>query len=181
MADLRRYGEALGLRNVATFIASGNLIFDVAAGADLAALERRLEKHLASEFGFEAPAFIRTADEIAAVAETQLFPDLAATDSLYVSFLRSVPDEAAKKAILALESPVDTFRFLGRELYWRCRGKISEVSIAWPMLDKLAKSGKAVDGTSRNITSVRKLLVAMETPARSGVRKKTPRARSSDA
>ncbi|MBE2214633.1 MAG: DUF1697 domain-containing protein [Opitutaceae bacterium] len=161
MADLRRHCEALRLKNVATFIASGNVIFDAAAGADLAALERRMEKHLAEALGFAAPTFIRTVDEIAIVAAAEPFSDAAPTDSLYVSFLRAAPDAAAQRAVLALESRVDMFCFRGRELYWRCRGKISEVSIAWPKLEKLAKTAKLIDGTSRNITSVRKLLAAM--------------------
>ena len=161
MADLRRHVEALKLGNVATFIASGNVIFDTPARADLAALEQRIERHLAKALGYEVPTFIRTIDEITAVAAAEPFPDAAATDSLYVSFLRAAPDAAAKRAVLDLESPVDTFCFRGRELYWRCRGKISEVSIAWPKLEKLARSAKSIDGTSRNITSVRKLLAAM--------------------
>lgn len=161
MADLRRHFEALKLKGVATFIASGNVIFDVPAGADLAALERRIEKHLAKALGFEAPAFIRTADEITQVVASGPFARVTETDSLYVNFLRAEPDAAAKKAVLALESPVDEFRFRGRELYWLCHGKISEVSVAWPKLEKLTKSAKFIEGTSRNITSVRKLLAAM--------------------
>ena len=81
-----------------------------------------------------------------------------ASSASAVSFLRDEPDAAAQRPVLALESPVDKFRFHGRELYWLCHGKISEVSVAWPQLDKLAKSSKAVSGTSRNITSLRKLL-----------------------
>jgi uncharacterized protein (DUF1697 family) len=161
MADLRRHFEALKLRNVATFIASGNVIFDAPAPGDFAALEQRIEKHLAKALGFEAPTFIRTADEIAEVVAAVPFPRVRETDSLYVSFLRAEPDAAAKRAVLALESPVDEFRFRGRELYWLCHGKISEVSLAWPKLEKLAKSAKFIEGTSRNITSVRKLLAVM--------------------
>jgi len=163
MADLRRHFEALKLRNVATFIASGNVIFDApaAAGDDFSALEGRIEKLLAKALGFEAPTFIRTLAELEAILARPVFPKMAETDSLYVNFLRTEPDAAAQRAVLALESPVDHFRFRGRELYWLCNGKISEVSIAWPKLDKLAKSSKSTDGTSRNITSVRKLVAAM--------------------
>lgn len=161
MADLRRHFEALKLKNCATFIASGNVIFDAPARADLAALEGRIEKHLAKALGFQAPTFIRSVDEIAEVVTSVPFPHVCETDSLYVSFLRGEPDDAGKQAVLALESPVDEFRFRGRELYWLCHGKISEVSVAWSKLEKLARSAKQIDGTSRNITSVRKLLAAM--------------------
>lgn len=159
MADLRRHFEVLKLDRVATFIASGNVIFDLPRGS-VASLERRIEKHLAGALGFETPTFIRTVDELSEVAKSVPFAKVADSDSLYVTFLREVPEEPARRAVLALESPFDTFRFRGRELYWLCHGKISEVSVAWPQLDKLARSNKGLDGTSRNITSVRKLLAA---------------------
>lgn len=159
MADLRHHFEALGLARVATFIASGNVIFDLPAG-NPAALERRIEKHLEKALGFAVPTYIRTVDELREAVDAVPFPKVLATDSLYVNFLRTEPDEAARRAILALESPVDKFGFRGRELYWLCHGKISEVSTAWPQLDKLARTGKGADGTSRNITTVRKLIEA---------------------
>ena len=161
MADLRLHFERLKLKRVATFIASGNVIFDLPRGA-VAALERRIEKHLAKCLGYDVPTFVRTIAELREAAENVPFTDLAETDSLYINFLRTDPDDAARRAILSLESPVDKFAFRGRELYWLCHGKISEVSVAWPHLDKLARAGKGADGTSRNITSVRKLLATAQ-------------------
>ncbi len=159
MADLRRHVEALKLKHVSTFIASGNVIFDLPTG-NPAALERRIEKHLAKVLGYEVPAFIRTVGELRDAVEGVPFPKVLATDSLYVSFMRAEADDATRRAILALESPVDAFGFRGREFYWLCRGKISEVSVAWPRLEKLAKAGKGAEGTSRNITTLRKLIEA---------------------
>mgnify|MGYP002372376888 CR=1 FL=1 len=66
MADLRALGESLGLKSVATYIQSGNLVCvssltpeEVEAG-----LERAIEKH----FGFEVPVIVRTGDQWAAYA-----------------------------------------------------------------------------------------------------------------
>ena len=163
MADLRRHFQALKLRQVETFIASGNVIFEAPADADPAALEVRIEEHLGKKLGFECPTLIRSLDHLAAIAAAKPFPRIRPEDSLYVTFLRAEPDAAAQQAVLALESPVDKFRFIGRELYWLCHGKISEVSIAWPKLDKLGRSTSGLPGTSRNITSVRKLVEAFTT------------------
>ena len=152
MEALRRHFEVLELENVTTFIASGNVIFDSPATA--AALAQRLEKHLATVLGYETPTLLRTLPELAAVAAFPAFPKTGADDSLYVYFLRSAPDADQQRAIGALTSDVDDFRIHGRELYWRCRGKISQVSIAWPKLEKLMKS---VAATSRNLATVRQL------------------------
>lgn len=160
MADLRRHFEALKLRQVETFIASGNVLFEAPAGVDVAALEGRIEKHLEEALGFPCPTFIRSLDELSEVVSAKPFPRIGPDDSLHVTFLRAAPDAAAQRPVLALASPVDTFRFIGRELYWLCHGKISEVSVAWPQLDKLGRSKSALPGTSRSITSVRKLVEA---------------------
>lgn len=153
MDALKAHVFTLKLKHVETVLASGNVIFD-GPSSNLASLEQRLEKHLAAALGFEVATFIRTAPEIVAIAKFRAFPTLAAGDSVYVQFFRAAPDAALQRAILALQSDVDAFRLHGRELFWRCRGRISEVSLAWPKLEKLMKS---VAATSRNLATVEKL------------------------
>lgn len=66
MAALRETAEALGLRKVRTYVASGNLVFesDKAAGK----LEAALEKAIADRFGFPVDVVIRSAAQWAALA-----------------------------------------------------------------------------------------------------------------
>lgn len=66
MADLRQLAEGLGLTNVRTFIASGNLLFD----SDLseAAVKRLLEDAVSSHVGKPVATMVRTGAELAAVA-----------------------------------------------------------------------------------------------------------------
>ena len=59
MKRLRAEFKALGLADVQTFIASGNVIFGTRA-RDRAALVRRIEAHLHAAFGFEVHAFLRS-------------------------------------------------------------------------------------------------------------------------
>ena len=65
MAALRETAEALGLRNVRTYVASGNLVFetDRAAGG----LEAALEKAIAERFGFAVDVIVRSAAQWAAL------------------------------------------------------------------------------------------------------------------
>ena len=65
MAALRETAEALGLRCVRTYVASGNLVFetDLAAGP----LETRLEKAIAEKFGFAVDVVVRSAAQWAAL------------------------------------------------------------------------------------------------------------------
>ncbi len=58
MDYLRGLFEAIGSRNVETFIASGNVIFD-SKSKNAPALERRIEKHLEETLGYGPHALHR--------------------------------------------------------------------------------------------------------------------------
>src|SRR3954470_8101179 len=72
MASLREAFGAVGLKDVETFIASGNVIFTAPAGKT-AALERQIEGHLHGILGYEVKTFVRTQAEVAAIAAYQPF------------------------------------------------------------------------------------------------------------
>lgn len=109
----------LGFTDVAAYQAAGNVTF---RSADPAAVEeRRIEAALADSYGFEAPTFVRSAIEIAAIATSKPFGDdeLAGTaGKVQVAFLRvaTPPDRAA--TVIALAPPEDRVAVSGREWYW---------------------------------------------------------------
>jgi len=73
MAALRELCEGeLGWQAVATYIQSGNVVFE--ANGKAAALEKALEEAIVKRFGFEAPAMVRTAAEWRAVLAANPFP-----------------------------------------------------------------------------------------------------------
>jgi len=154
MEALRGHFATLGLDDVETFLASGNVIFSC-RGGNAAALEQRIEQHLANQLGFATAIQLRTLPALAEVVAFPAFPRARTGDSLYVCFLRAEPDAATRRTLDGLQSEMDEFRMHGREVYWLCRGKISEVSVAWPKLEKLLRT---LDATSRNLATVRKLV-----------------------
>jgi len=66
--ELRAACEAVGLRDVATFRASGNVIFSAEDGEDPDAIVDRIETGLAGTLGYEVPVLLRTAAEVSEVA-----------------------------------------------------------------------------------------------------------------
>jgi hypothetical protein len=62
MDQLRTLFEELGLKDVETFIASGNVIFR--SPAKSASLESKIERHLHRALGYEVDTFIRTDGEV---------------------------------------------------------------------------------------------------------------------
>ncbi len=73
MTELKAIGEACGLTNVRTFIASGNLLFDSDDGE--AAVQKLIEDKLDAFFGKPVPVFVRSAAEMAEVAANNPFGD----------------------------------------------------------------------------------------------------------
>ncbi|MEO6527327.1 MAG: DUF1697 domain-containing protein [Gemmatimonadaceae bacterium] len=155
MDELRAQFEALRFARVESFIASGNIMFDTRSTAT-ASLETRIEKQLLSAFGYPVETFLRTADELSAVIAHRPFrADDPVVDghTLHVLFLKSSLEPAAEQRLLALSSDYDDFEVVGREVFWRCRGRSSDSKITPPMLARAMPA----PGTARNITTVRKL------------------------
>ena len=66
MDRLRAIFAELGLKDVSTFIASGNVLFTTESG-DADGLRERIESQLASQLGYEVPTFLRSPAELAAI------------------------------------------------------------------------------------------------------------------
>jgi uncharacterized protein (DUF1697 family) len=154
MDELRRLFEALDLEGVATFIASGNVIFesDQAAGP----LETRIEKHLREALGYDVPTFLRTDVELARIAVFEPFPDLepAGADTSYVAFLDRAPPPAVRRDVAALSNDVDQLAMHDRELYWHIRGGLMDSTLGMAGLEKALGPAPT---TVRNVNTVRRL------------------------
>ena len=153
MERLRALFAEMGLANVSTYIASGNVLFD-GDGAH-AVLEERIEAHLAAALGFEVATFLRTPDEMAAIAARQPFAaaDREAAFGLMVAFLKTQPGEAATARLLAHRSDSDDFAVHGREVYWLRRTQQSDTNFSGTRLERAV----GMPATVRSITTVRKL------------------------
>ena len=154
MSDLRALFEALGLRHVETFIASGNVLFDSAA-RDARALEERIERHLKDSLGYAVATFLRTPAEVAAAAAYRPFGDDAVGDgqALMVGFLKAPPSPETARRVAALRTETDDFHLHGRELYWLARSGVGASSVGGALLEKTL----GAPATFRNATTVRKL------------------------
>jgi uncharacterized protein (DUF1697 family) len=155
MESLRALFEDEGFTSVETFIASGNVIFDVAAGKKALALERAIETMLKNALGFDVAAFVRTGPELTAVAAHQPFSPAALKKSVAfnVAFLRSAPDATSVKALNAVKTPADSFHVRGRELYWLSTIRQGESKISNAVFEK--KLGQP--STVRGIATIRKM------------------------
>ena len=142
--DLRRHFEEMGFEEVATFRASGNVIFATAKPEAEGKLGQRVEAELDERLGYDVPVFLRSAAEVAAVAEYEPFKTKAvakAKGKLQVSFLKETPTAAARKKVLMLLTDEDQLAIEGRELYWLPSGGISESELDLKAIDAALGAG----------------------------------------
>jgi uncharacterized protein (DUF1697 family) len=153
--DLRLHFEQMGCEGVATFRASGNVIFAGPNRDEERKLAERVEAKLGQRLGYKVPVFLRGLDELAAIVERQPFDASAIEKSkgkLQVSFLAKKPTAAAKKKALAQATADDLLAIEGRELYWLPSGGISESD-----LDLKAIDAALGPGTIRTIGTVEQI------------------------
>lgn len=158
MERLRTLFEELGFSGVETVIASGNVLFSSSARS-IAALEEKVERHLASALGYEVTTFIRTPDEMQAVVRFDPFPGLVEEGhTLSVAFLKQHPGRQVADRLHGMRTDYDELRVEGRELYWLARGRTSDSKVWRTPMEKVL-GGPA---TSRNVTTVRKLAALLQ-------------------
>jgi uncharacterized protein (DUF1697 family) len=75
MADLAKMFTDMKFKNVKTYIASGNVLFE-SNEKDISKLEAKIEKEILNTFGFEVVIFIRTRDELEKIVKTFSVPKL---------------------------------------------------------------------------------------------------------
>jgi uncharacterized protein (DUF1697 family) len=154
--ELRAEFEALGFTDVATFRASGNVIFGGAKEKE-ESLAGRVEKGLGEALGYEVPVFLRSCAELAAIAAHEPFETKrieASKGKLQVSLLAKKPTAAARREVLALASDEDLLALAGRELYWLPSGGLLESDLDLKAVEgALGKDTRRTMGTIEQIAA----------------------------
>ena len=147
MAELRAMAESLGLTNVRTYIASGNLLFESALSER--AVKAALETRIGAYAGKSVPIFVRTAAELAAVRAADPFPDAHGSRHM-VYFLDDAPPQDTQQS--ARDQAGERIALGVREIYVDYGDGIR--------FTKLKLAATKI-GTARNMNTVAKLVAMM--------------------
>ena len=115
MAELRQVFEAAGYEGVASFIASGNIVFRTAPDQDSMELESAIEGQVRAALGYEVLTFLRSPSELVGIADAA-YRDV--DGSHQVGLLKQLPSPAARTAVLALATDNDVIEVVGCEVHW---------------------------------------------------------------
>ena len=112
MAGLRALYEDLGYSDVATYIATGNVIFDAPSPPPLA----DLELSFAERFGFASEVYLRSGEEIRSIVDA--VPWRGGDVVVEVSFLEREPEVAHARSLEATAVAPEKLMVAGREVFF---------------------------------------------------------------
>lgn len=159
MAELRVLCHELGWTNVATYIQSGNVVFD--ADCTPVEAEAALEARIASVYGYEAPTVVRTAEQWAGYAPACPFPDEARATPNYLLLLVSKrpPAAGAVEAIQARAQAGEAVRQAGDGIWIHFPNGSGTSKITPTIIDK-AIGSPATSRNHRTVMTLQEMLAA---------------------
>ncbi|MFB7663397.1 DUF1697 domain-containing protein [Kitasatospora sp. NPDC056138] len=111
MERLRGHFTELGLREVRSYIQSGNVFFSTEEG-DRAALTARIEQHLAAALGYQVPVMLRTVDEVAELVAADPFAGVEVTPELRLCVV-FLSEPLPEEFVLPLRDPKGDWEIVG--------------------------------------------------------------------
>jgi uncharacterized protein (DUF1697 family) len=159
METLKTVCTSLGLRDVQTYIQSGNIVFGE-VGGDPGNLARRLEDAIESSFGFRPAVILRTASELRKVIAKNPFAGRTGIEpsKLLIVFMASAPTRTARDQVLAMPCDPEEIQINGRELYVYYPNGMARPKIPLARIEKTLQCAS----TGRNLNTVSKLMAIAE-------------------
>jgi uncharacterized protein (DUF1697 family) len=155
MADLLAMCEEIGLKEVRTYIQSGNIVFE-SPEEDTSVLGKSLQEQIMATFGFEVPVMVMTQAYLQQVAENNPFLKLNKdldTKLLHVTFLAEQPAEDLIKVLVEKDYGTDEFEVIENRVYLYFPNGYGRTKLTNTVFEKKLQ----VAATTRNWRTIGKL------------------------
>jgi len=150
MAWLREACEAIGLREVRTYLQSGNIIFSSPQGA--AKLAAMLKDRIDRQTRLPVPVIIRSAKDMTEVVAGNPFLKRNGIDAskLHVTFLGDAPRQLDTARLDKLAGARDEYRLARREIFLHCPINYGATKLSNTAIEKAL----GISATMRNWNTV---------------------------
>lgn len=156
MADLRSLCEKSGMKEVQTYIQSGNVIFE--ADKSLSDIEwaDKLAQAITKQYGFEVPVIVFPAKQLAKIIQQNPFYEKEKTDitHLHLTYLKEKPTKENRVTTEVYNYEPDRFVIKNQAVFIYCEGKYHKSKLTNTFFEKKLK----VPATTRNWKTVLKLV-----------------------
>ncbi len=155
MAELRELCESIELKDVQTYIQSGNIIFKSVVDST-SELEGLLAEAILNRFGFEVPVLIRTTDQVSAILNDNPFAsdDDSIKKQLYFVLVGSSP---SIETLIKFKTEVfanEEFSIADGCIYLKCNAGYGKAKLNNNLIERKLN----VMATTRNYRTMNKLL-----------------------
>lgn len=147
MDTLQELLKKLGMRDVSTYIQSGNLVYR-SKETDIQKLNLMLKKGIENEFGFEVPVITFTSAEWSAIIQDNPFTRDNTKNPAYMhlTLLSDIPLDENVGKICKKDYPDEDFFIAGKAVYLYCPDGYSNTKLNNTLLEKKLK----ISATTRN-------------------------------
>jgi uncharacterized protein (DUF1697 family) len=153
MDELRASFDALGHTDVTTYIQTGNVLFSTASRSE-SALAAAIEQRLAEDLGDSPAVLLRSVADLRRVGASSPYAKAGADKARHhVTFLATVPSEAALQALQLPPSGRDELVVDGKEVYVHTPDGYADTKYTGSFLERRL----GVVSTTRNWNTVTKL------------------------
>jgi len=154
MNELKDLYEALGFKDVATYIQSGNVIC-TGDDTDKAQLTKQIEDGFAQKFGFHAKVIVRTPSELQETIANNPFQNQPTKEPnrIAVLFLATRPESSSLEDLRKSYLGPEEFYLTGKELFIYYPDGMGRSKLTLTLIEKKLKT----TGTARNLNTVLQL------------------------
>ena len=159
MTTLKELHEELGLKDVATYIQSGNVVFTSENG-EPALLSAQIEEAFALKFDFRVSVVVRTSEEVDAIIACNPFQEQVKQQAKWVAvlFLAKRPESNALDDFQQSYAGPEEVRLIGQELFIYYPEGMGRSKLPGALIEKKLKTA----GTSRNWNTVLRLQTMLQ-------------------
>jgi uncharacterized protein (DUF1697 family) len=152
MAELRELLTKTGLKNVKTYIQSGNVIFQ-SSKEDIRTLETEIKKAILDHFGFDVSVLVRTRTQLNTIFDNCPFPEEKKVNS-YFAMLSKIPNKDLVKEAYEKIYENEEYVILNDCLYFYCANGYGNAKFNMNHFERKLE----IAATSRNYKTMVKLL-----------------------
>ena len=153
-AELRARLAEIGLQDPRCFRASGNVVFG-APGERATTLAARIEGGLRSWLGYAVPVFLRTREQVLAIASLEPFTPAALAASsgrAQVAMLATPPSASARSRLAELAGEREQVSFGPLELHWLPSGGVLDSALDMASIEAIL--GPMTMRTARTVSEL---------------------------
>lgn len=158
MADLRKIYEDLELKNVKSYVQSGNVVFQSDVPPDI--LSAKIELAIEAEYDFSVPVFVYSSGLWQQIKGENPFADDYYKESkfFHVTFLAEMPDKNLISELEGQDFGADEYRIVDNIVYLYCPNGYGRTKLNNNFWERKLK----VSATTRNWNTIKKLLELVE-------------------